>query len=179
MNVRRINLYGPAGSGKSTLAARIYADLKAQGIGIELITEVIKPWAYEGRVPQGFDQIHLFGKQLRREELFLRHGVPLVVTDSPLLLNCAYAEYTGTPGRHGQMDIALAFEDKYPSLHLYLQRSFAYQGTGRYQQESEAREFEEFLKGFLSRWMVPTLDVDPKEMVDNSKWLTQQLGLLT
>jgi adenylate kinase family enzyme len=87
--IRRICLFAGPGSGKSTLAAKIFAALKEQQIQVELINEYIKTWAYTGKVPKSYDQLYVFAKQLNSEDVILRH-VPLLITDSPLLLNSAY-----------------------------------------------------------------------------------------
>jgi nicotinamide riboside kinase len=95
--IRRISLFGGAGSGKTTMAARLFADLKMLGWDVEHIQEYIKARAYEKRFPTSFDQVYVFGNQLHREDRLLHH-VNLVVTDSPVLMNLAYARHTGSPG---------------------------------------------------------------------------------
>lgn len=169
--IRRINLYGPPGSGKSTYAAYIFSILKRRGFNVELVTEAIKPWCYQDRHPMGYDQVYLFIKQLRREEQYLRHGVNLIVTDSPLYLNCAYAEYHNTPGANFQYQVARQFEETYPGLHYFCQSNFPQQPLGRYE---SSPEFTQFLQERLSWWRFePLPSVDPTSF--DLSWLIKNL----
>ncbi len=138
---RRINLYGGPGSGKSSLAAWIYSWLKEKHLSVELVREKIKPWAYEKRPPQSFDQVYLFGRQLHAEDVFLRNGVEVVVTDSPLLQNVIYGDLYGAPGWEGILSIINEVEELYPSINLVLTyNGMRYDPEGRYQSMDDAVE---------------------------------------
>ncbi len=87
----RINFYGGPGVGKSALAAKVYAELSRAGVVlVELVREFVKPWAYEGRKLDRFDQVYTFAQQLWAEHRLFKAGIQVVVTDSPPLLQCVY-----------------------------------------------------------------------------------------
>lgn len=139
--IRRVNLYGGPGSGKSTTAAWLFAELKARGFAAELVTEAIKPWAYDGRKPRSFDQAWLCAEQLRREDAFLRAGVRLVVTDSPVLQCAVYGALYDAPGLDAVRALAAAAEAAYPSLNFVLTyEGVTYDPFGRYQTADDAVE---------------------------------------
>ena len=88
----KINLYGGPGIGKSTVASLIFAELKILGYNVERVDEYAKELVYEGidlkTVDQSF-QDRIFLEQLRREMLY-KNKCEILVTDSPLILNCFY-----------------------------------------------------------------------------------------
>jgi nicotinamide riboside kinase len=147
--IRRISFFGGPGVGKSSLAAKTFAELKADHYDCEHVSEYIKSWAHEGRKPQSYDQCYVFAKQLRTEDLLLR-CVPLIVTDSPLLLNTAYSTLYQFSAAPELVQIAKKFEADFPSLNLFIERTVDYQEKGRYQNQDEAVVFDKFLKDFLS-----------------------------
>jgi hypothetical protein len=119
--IRRVNFYAGPGTGKSTTACDVFAKLKNKviheklDIQVELVQEYVKSWAWEGRKPKGFDQVYICAQQMRREEIPLRNGVNLIVTDSPLLMQCAYAaKYTHTYSED-IVNIVNEFEKQYPA----------------------------------------------------------------
>jgi nicotinamide riboside kinase len=167
--IRRICLYGGAGTGKSKLAGRIFGELGRQHHDIEYVQEWIKWWAYEGRKPEGRDQVFIFSNQLRAEELALRH-VDLLVTDSPLLLNTAYSTYYGCEDAPELVKIAQRFERDYPALNLYLDRNVPFKQKGRYDDETQCRAFDDFLRHFLVQNLHSTrigIDVNDFEHIMN------------
>ncbi len=148
--IRRINLYGGPGSGKSTTAAKIFAVLKELSVinnfDVELCTEYVKSWAWEKRMPQGFDQFLICAQQVRKEEIPLRNNVEFVVTDSPILLSCCYAKQQGHAYAEHLFEITKRFEEKYAGLHIFLVRgNKPYVQKGRYQNEQSAIEMDEFI----------------------------------
>lgn len=87
-----INLFGSPGSGKSTTAAGLYYNLKIRDYHCEMVREYIKSWAWEGRKPNEYDQVYIFGKQAKYESL-LYGKVDYIITDSPLVLSGFYEHY--------------------------------------------------------------------------------------
>jgi thymidylate kinase len=157
--MRRINVFGGPGIGKSTVAAQLFARLKTRGFEVELVNEWIKAWAWQGIKPTGFDQLYNFAKQLRREEIVLRHG-GLVVSDAPLMMQLAYVR------RYAAQDmlwlaadlssIADSYEHRYPSLNIMLTRSKTrpYQQLGRFQNEHEAIELDNDIEKVLNAKLI-------------------------
>lgn len=153
-NIRRINIFCGPGGGKTNIAQRVASELNSRFLRsdnhtkrAELIQEFCKIFAYEGRVPTGFDQLTIFAEQLRREELFLRNGVDLVVTDSPLLLQLAYAPIDLRSNIAGLIH---QFEKTYPSINFFIERGDRpYNPKGRYQSLSEAQNKDLEIKQLL------------------------------
>lgn len=152
--IRRINLSGGPGCGKSTTAAILFVELKKiyPNLHIDLVQEYIKSWAYENRKPRGWDQYYCFNKQLYREEILLRNGVDLLVTDSPLYLNCAYAIKNNSFGYGGQFTAMQEFEIQYPSMNIFIDRGDKkFVSKGRYESYEESLKMDKYIKLFLSK----------------------------
>lgn len=143
----RINLFAGPCSSKSRTASKLFGHLVNHRI--ELVTEYVKEWAYQGRQISGFDQIKIFAEQLTKEESVLKSGLSLV-TDSPLALQLVYAQKYGFESWPHLMGICKDFDLKYPSINLFLNRDgIKYDQIGRYETESEARELDNRIRYFL------------------------------
>jgi nicotinamide riboside kinase len=145
----RINIYGGPGSGKSTTAAYLFAKLKSQGQNVELVTEYIKTWAWEQRVPTGYDQAYIFAKQLRSEDLLTRRGIH-VITDSPLPMQLVYAKRYACPFYDELYSLCKKFDQDHPSLHILLRRTVPYQTFGRYETLEQAKELDISIQTLLA-----------------------------
>lgn len=154
----RINLYGGPGTGKSTLAARVFVELRRQGISCALVTEWIKMWAYEGRVIQGFDQIFSFANQMHSEEESLRYA-GMIITDSPLFLQCMYADKHAKIVASDLWNIARSYESMYPSISFYIERSGSYEQHGRWENEEQATQMDAYIKDRLVYWDIPVISI--------------------
>ena len=148
--IRRICFHAGPGAGKSTLAARTFAELKVRGHNVEHIPEYIKTWAYAGRKPTSYDQLYVYAKQLHAEDAALKH-VPLVVTDSPLIMNNAYAAFYGCEFVDPMVNMSRRFEKDFPAVNFFIERSVDYVTDGRYQTYEQAIEFDDHLKAFLAK----------------------------
>ena len=149
--IKRINLFSGPGGGKSTVAANVYSTLRSKGIDIELVPEYIKTWAYEDKKCVSFDQLYIFSKQLRSEDLLLRSGVKHIVSDSPLLMQLAYVKkYAVAPILDDLLSIHDRFEEKYPSLNIWLDRiGVPYQENGRYEDYPAALVMDEMIRSLM------------------------------
>jgi hypothetical protein len=149
----RINLFGGPGVGKTTLASSVFASLRKQGVQCALVTEWIKQWAYEGREQRGFDPFYAFARQLHSEEESLRH-VGYTISDSPVYLQCMYADKNAADIAPDMWRIAHAYELAYPSLNYYVIRDGSYEQNGRWESEDEALEMDLHIRAKLVRWGV-------------------------
>lgn len=150
--IRRINLYSGPGASKSTSAAWLFSQLKIQHRKVELVQEVVKDWCYLGIKPSSFDQVFLLGAQSRKEEIVLRNGIELVVTDSPVFMSTCYAKKYGMLAWKELQAISLIFDSLYEPLDIFLSRDgIQYNKEGRYQSEQEAIEMDNFILNELEQ----------------------------
>lgn len=147
--IRRINLIGIPGSGKSTIAPKLFSELKVLGYSVELCRELeIKQKAYRGEKVDHWEAYHIHADQLLQEWKYLQH-VNHVVTDAPLELAAFYADYYKSPLACELREITQKYEEKFPSLKIYINRDHTYQSHGRYQSEEQSDALIEPLSYFL------------------------------
>lgn len=146
----RINLWAGPGAGKSTIAPALFSQLKQNGYNIELTSEYIKRWAYEGRKTQSFDQLYICAKQLNAEDVVLRNGVEHIITDSPVPMQCYYATKYNFVCTQELINIAKSFEQLHPSINIFLDRGdIPYQQNGRYENYEQALEVDKKMYQFM------------------------------
>ena len=156
MTTTVINLYGGSGVGKSTVAALLFAQMKMQGLHVELVREYVKLWAWSGKQVRPTDQIYLLGKQSAYESL-LYGKVDYIVTDSPVMLAGAYSEWHNGEAGSYVTSAANSYYDVSSSdgsvkfLNYVLRRDGAFDPRGRYETAEQATKFDEFLKEYLVR----------------------------
>lgn len=129
---RRVCLFAGPGAGKSTTAHWIMWRLKSLGMNAEMSREWIKRWAYAGRqMDRVLDQVIVMGGQVNEESEALGTGC-IVVTDSPILLQAAYAEHQQDIERAGIIERYL--QGLYPTCNIFLQRgSRSFYQRGRWE----------------------------------------------
>lgn len=134
---RRICLFAGPGAGKSTTAHWIVWRLKSLGINVDMSREWIKRWAYAKRpMDRLTDQVIVMGRQVEEEMEALATGC-LVVTDSPILLQAAYAEHKQDIER--AVIIERGLQEKYPTLNIFIDRyQRGFNQSGRWESCSEA-----------------------------------------
>ena len=86
-----INFFSGPSSGKSTSAAKLFSELKTEGVNCELVTEFAKDEVWSGNIDRLKDQIHVFGNHHHRFWRLIGK-VDLIVTDSPILMSIAYTD---------------------------------------------------------------------------------------
>jgi hypothetical protein len=149
-----VSFYGGPGSGKSTLAAATFAELKRDGVNCELVFEYVKSWAWESRSPSKYDELYIFGQQVRRETL-LYGKVDVVLTDRPLRLSGFYARHFGQDGLAYAMDVACdelqkaARLDGHQFVDVFVTPSSEYDPAGRYQTADEAADLGRRMRAIL------------------------------
>lgn len=156
MTTTVINLFGGSGVGKSTVAALLFATMKMRGFDVELVREYVKLWAWSGKRVLPADQIYLLGKQSAYESL-LYGKVKYIVTDSPVLLAGAYAEWhSGDSGRYvteaakSYYEVS-AREHSVRYVNYVLSRDGEFDPRGRYETREQAENFDAFLRVYLAR----------------------------
>lgn len=145
-----INLFGGPGVGKSTTAAAIFVEMKRRNMNVELVTEVAKDFVWEGRMQTLDIQPYVTIKQFRN--LYrLKGKVDYVISDSPILLGCIYADkYAPTlPASYKQFIVDLHRQELDPSINIILRRVFDYDSNGRYQSEDEAHQLDQDMRNVL------------------------------
>jgi hypothetical protein len=173
-----INFFAGSGAGKSTAAAALFAEMKQQGLDVELVREYVKDWAWTGRKIGPYDQLYIFGKQAHAEAK-MYNILRYVVTDSPILLGPFYEEYH--TGQIITRPSALAFL-KYAEAHgvtyynYFLERTKPFNPRGRYETEEQAREIDMALKQWLHNMNIPfeTVSVSDRE---RTGYILSSLGL--
>lgn len=151
---RIINLYAGPGTGKSTTMAALFAELKYRGYNTEMITEVAKDAAWEGRGEKFFRaQDYIFGKQHFRIQRTI-DDVEFLVTDAPLLQNLVYGK--GHPLFPELQELIRAANRQYESIDVFLARSDEkpYNPKGRFQTEEQARAKDQEIMDMLDENLV-------------------------
>lgn len=144
----RINLFGGPGISKSTTASLIFARLKQKNYNVEFPPEKIKPWVYTKRIPNVWDQYHIFGKQLQAETNFLVNGeVEHIVCECPLLLGIIYQDYNhGLKYSYPLYDIEKLYSESFKEINIVLKRDDSfYKENGRYHSLLESKEIDKFI----------------------------------
>lgn len=147
-----INLWGGPGIGKSTLAAELFACLKRQNVSVELVREYVKNWAWRGERVGPWDDVYLFGKQVRAEST-LYGRVSYIVTDSPIPLGAVY-ERMYSPGSSFMLDLARSWRQRQAktgirNVDILLRRDKPYSCAGRYETEEQARQVDDICRAVI------------------------------
>ena len=145
-----VNLVGGPSVGKSTCAAYLYYLFKKNGKRAELVRECVKDWLYDGKSVGSFDQLYFLGEGIRRETV-LYNKVDYVISDSPVLLNLAYARKYCSKNVVNSVEMMInAFykqaQDKgHVHVNAILRRVHKYVSEDRYESESQALEIDKDL----------------------------------
>lgn len=146
----RICLFAGPGAGKTTLAHWLTGQLKEAHQSVEYVGEWIKRWAYQKRVPKGWDQKKVFDRQMEAELNWLQNGVDHVVTDGPVLMQIAYMERAGCRYLKPCLELAKLYEEEYPSVNIFLCRDgIEYKQNGRYENHEAAKVMDDMIRRVL------------------------------
>ena len=154
-----INLFGAPGSGKSTGAACIFSYLKRNGIDCELVTEYAKDKCWEENsfiFDDPDNQFYIGAKQFYRVNR-VNGKVDVIVTDSPILLNCFYNK-SSLMGEEYNI-VAKRLFQKFNNVNFFVNRVKEYNPNGRNQTVDEANQIALDMKKFISQWNVPYIEV--------------------
>lgn len=142
-----INLFGGPGVAKSTIASYVFSQLKMMGINCELITEFAKDLTWEKNTDALRCQEYVFGNQSYRQ-FKVKDKVDVIITDSPLILNCIYNTRYNGQNKHYEEVVKSTF-DSYNNMNFYLQRKIPYVNIGRNESEKQAKDIDSEIKCFL------------------------------
>ncbi|MHA1680955.1 MAG: AAA family ATPase [Promethearchaeota archaeon] len=154
-----INIFGGPGSGKSSTAAKLFNDLKQKGFQVEMVREVIKDWAWQGRIPKDLDQHFIFAQQAHQESIMFGK-VQYIITDSPVLLSVYYSNPQDIIGDSieaaYQAYLRMLEKHNVHLINIVLKRKPLPEGTtfhtnGRFHNEEESKEIDKDLTIFLKK----------------------------
>lgn len=173
MNLKKakvINIFGGPGCGKSTTACGLFYKLKLKDYDTELVREYVKKWAWEGILPNKFDQIYITGKQSKAEHM-LYDKVDFIITDCPLMMGVFYEQfYYGTNLVKNSVDEfqAMAIKDGVEYHNFLLKRTKRFNPDGRFCDEDGAKKIDDFIENQLETQLIPytKLDYPKDEVVD-------------
>lgn len=138
-----INFYGGPSSGKSTQASGLFYKMKLAGYNVELNDEFAKECVWEGNVPMLKDQLWVLAHQ-HRKILRLQGKVDFVITDSPVLLSPIYRCVYDGPLYSDLIDkLALECYNFYHNINFVIERSDAFEQTGRAQDFETSKKIDE------------------------------------
>lgn len=176
--IRRICLCAGPCCGKSTLAAEIFARLKERGYDVEHVQEYVKGWTFIGRKPKSFDQMYIFAKQLHKEDVPLRSGIQVIVTECPLFLSACYAKKYKAPGAEHLIAMNDDVERKYPSINFVIDRkNMPYNKVGRFQDLKGAKEMDKIIVGMMDKYNIPYQVVGYNQKAKLLKSCLKALGM--
>lgn len=136
-----INFGGGPGSGKSTSASHAFAELKNEGIRVELVGEEAKDLIYDGSMPLLNNQVLILGRQWQRIARLIQADVQIAISDSPLAQTMLYIQ--DKPYREEMTALVRKLESMVPrTLNVFVNRVKPYVKLGRYQSEDEAKALD-------------------------------------
>lgn len=145
-----INFFGGPGIGKSGIAAGVYAEMKAAGLNVEMVTEVAKDYVWEERFNVlTSDQLIIYAKQHRRLDR-LRGRVDYVITDCPLLMCIAYIP----PNSYDLLEpLIVQSATTFDNFNVILRRADGtHKDEGRYHNEQESKEKDKEIWRLLDKY---------------------------
>jgi nicotinamide riboside kinase len=170
-----ICLWGGPGTGKSLVCAGLYRHFKSLHLNVEMNREYIKDWVWEGREILPGDQIYITAKQARKEVLYMRKNMDIIITDSPLALTTYYGNLYDKYEKDGNACKAIVKQHHmickdlgYKIDHFFLNRTKPYNPVGRLQDEKTALEYDKKIKIFLDEYPINYKTVICDDEVENS-----------
>ena len=139
-----VNLFAGPCTGKSSVASGVFSLLKSSSVNCELVTEVSKDMIWNGSEKALKYQPYIFGNQAWRIER-LNDMVDIVITDSPILLSTIYAKDMPKCFH----DLVLHEHNRHKSFNIFLNRTEAFDETGRVHSLEESIDLDNQIKTLL------------------------------
>ena len=141
--------------GKSTIAAFLFSKFKMTSkYTVEYAGEYAKDCVYEDRLNiLKNDQLYIFAKQNHKLVMIKNYEKcpDFVITDSPLILSNIYGEINNSVSDKFK-DLVLETFNSYTNMNFFIERcsNLKYEVNGRIQNEEEAKEIDNKIKGYLT-----------------------------
>lgn len=148
-----VNFGGGPGSGKSTSASHAFAELKNEGVRVELVGEEAKEIIYDGSMPMLENQVLILGRQWQRIARLIKADVDIAISDSPLAQTMLYIQ--DKPYKDEMTALVRKLETMVPrTLNVFIRRVKPYSKLGRYQTEQEAMALDQPARALIQPiWM--------------------------
>lgn len=171
-----VNFFGGPGCGKSTTTAHVFAMMKWEGNDCEMVREYAKDTVWEGTEAILNDQIFVFANQLHRQ-IVLEDKVPVVLTDSPIILSILYDESKNAVLK----ELVLQQFHRNHNINFLLKRRKKYVKNGRMQTHEQAIEKDNQLRAILDENNIEYIEIDgvtesAAEIVGIIKQKMEELG---
>lgn len=144
-----VNLFAGPGSGKSTTAAGVFYQLKQAGVNCELVQEYAKELVWSEDWTKLENQFYVSAKQNIRIKRLLGK-VDVIITDSPILIGCAYMDDVPDNDNLKTFIKETFLEESEFSYNFFIERTKAYNPKGRVQTLEEAKECDEEIRTLVS-----------------------------
>lgn len=156
MRAVTVNFFAGPSAGKTTAALELTVELKKLGIDVEYVSEYAKELVRRGRTDELRNQKAVTDVQIERIKC-LQNSCEVVVTDSPILLGCIYAQDNFAPP--GYVAGLHRVHNSMQNLNLFVLRMFSYDQRGRIHGATDALEKDEKIAAMLDTLREPTLYV--------------------
>lgn len=158
---RIINLFAGPGSGKSTTATGVFSLLKMHDINCEYVPEHAKDLAWEKTLTVFYDQYWILGEQHRRQAR-LDEQVDVMITDSPILQQCAYVNE-----QHYE-DLCVELFSKQDNKNYFIRRLKQFNAKGRKENLEQAKQVDDRIHSLLTSYDFPFKELQGKVSTVNT-----------
>lgn len=151
-----VNLFGEPGVGKSVTAAGLFYDLSVNNYRAEIVSEVVKGYAWETQYdkdgnqivhPIFSQQIFILGKQNRWLQRLLDKR-EIAIMECPLIMTSIYAPENYLPSFES---LVIEQMDRYDNYNIVLERNHKFDNQGRIHNEEQSLEIRQKMLDFLDK----------------------------
>ena len=142
-----VNFYAGPGTGKSGQAGILFGNLKKWRYSVEYVQEYAKDLVWQESLKVLANQLYVFGKQYHRMNR-LDKKVDVIVTDSPLLQNLAYAGHMSPT----YFNLVEEVVNDYYNINIVLRRGQSYDEAGRTQSLEQAKGLDEQIDSLIDKY---------------------------